>query len=155
MIQMTFTEAEKQELNTQRYQHPHPHVQRKMETLWLKSQGLAHQEIATLTGISKNTVTTYLKDYQQGGIAKLKAIRFYRPQSELANHTQTIEAEFLNQPPATIAEAANTIEQLTGIRRSEPQVRQFLSTMGLKRTKVGMIPAKADFEKQEDFKKKS
>jgi transposase len=155
MIRIRFTEAEKQELNFQRYQHPHPHVQRKMETLWLKSHGLAHQEIAALTGISKNTVTTYLKEYQIGGIDKLKEIRFYRPQSELVNHTQTIEAEFRSHPPATIAEAANTIEQLTGIRRSEPQVRQFLSTIGLKRTKVGMIPAKADFQEQEDFKKKS
>lgn len=154
MIQIAFTDAEKEELNFLRYHHSHPRVQRKMEALWLKSQGLCHQEIACLTGVSNNTVTTYMKDYQKNGIEKLKEIRFYRPQTQLAQHTSTIEAEFHARPPATIKEAANRIEQLTGIKRSEPQVRQFLSGIGIKRRKVGMIPAKADFERQKAFKKK-
>ena len=45
------------------------------------------------------------------------------------------------------------IEEITGIKRSEPQVRQFLKSMGMECRKVGMIPAKADVEKQEKFKK--
>lgn len=153
MISIEFTEAEKQALNYYRYHHPHPRVQRKMEALWLKSQGLNHSEIAQLTGISINTVTTYLKAYQAGGIEKLKEITFYRPQSQLVQQTQTIEAEFRAQPPATIKEAAHRIEKLTGIKRSEPQVRQFLASIGMTRQKVGIVPAKADVDQQEVFKK--
>lgn len=51
MINLTFTEAETAALNYDRYHHPHPRVQRKMEALWLKSQGLPHNEICRLTGI--------------------------------------------------------------------------------------------------------
>ena len=80
MIKLEFTEAEKQSLHYERYHHPHPRVQRKMEALWLKSQGVAHSEISRLTGISSTTLTSYLRAYQAGGIEALKTVRFYRPQ---------------------------------------------------------------------------
>src|SRR3990167_4781140 len=83
MIRLHFTEEEKQALNYERYHHPHPRVQRKMEALWLKSQDESHQRIAQLTGLTPNMITRYLKDYKAGGIEKLKEIRFYQPQSEL------------------------------------------------------------------------
>jgi len=51
---------------------PHPRVQLKMEVLWLKSQKIPHQKICQLAGISPNTLLTYLRDYQEGGIEKLK-----------------------------------------------------------------------------------
>ena len=47
------------------------------------------------------------------------------------------------------------IEELTGIRRSENRVREYLKSIGLKRYKVGLIPAKADGDQQEEFKKKA
>ena len=153
MIKIEFTEETIQVLNYERYHYPHPRVQRKMEALWLKSQGLSHKKIAQLTGISVDTLTDYLQDYKDGGIEKLKELKFYRPVSELAEHTSTIENYFRQHPPASIKEAMGKIEELTGFKRSEPQVRKFLKSMGIKRRKVGMIPAKADVEKQETFKK--
>ena len=41
---------------------------------------------------------------------------------------------------------------MTGLKRSESQVRQFLQALGMKCRKVGMLPAKADPEKQAQFK---
>jgi hypothetical protein len=35
-----FSEEELKAIEHERYHHPHPHVQRKMEVLWLKSHGL-------------------------------------------------------------------------------------------------------------------
>jgi transposase len=121
----------------------------------LKSQGLSHQEIARLTRVSINTVTSYMRAYQHGGLAQLKQVNFYKPRSPLYDHAATIEAYFIEKPPATIKEAIDVIESLTGIRRSETQVRTFLLSLGLRRRKVGMIPAKADIQKQADFKKKN
>ena len=45
MIKIEFTEGAIQALNYERYHHPHPRVQRKMEALWLKSQGEPHNKI--------------------------------------------------------------------------------------------------------------
>lgn len=154
MIRLEFTEKEVEFLNYERFHHPHPRVQRKMEVLYLKSQGLSHQEICRLTRICAATLCTYLHDYQQGGIEQLKTVKFYRPQSELGAHTQSLEAYFRLHPPPSVKAAGATIEELTGIKRSPTQVRQFMDHLGLKRRKVGVIPAKADLQEQEDFKKK-
>jgi transposase len=152
MIQLEFTEAEQQHLHYERYHHPHPRVQRRMEALWLKSQGVAHHEISRLTGISSTTLTSYLRAYQKGGLEALKTVCFYRPQSELTKHQGTLEDYFRQHPPASAKQAMAIIETLTGVRRTPNRVRVFLKHMGLKCRKVGMIPAKADLAVQEAFK---
>ena len=69
MIKLEFTEEDKRLLSYGRFNHPHPRVQLKMEVLWLKSQGLSHQKIAKLAGVPVNKVTSYIRDYQEGGRA--------------------------------------------------------------------------------------
>ena len=68
MIQLEFSEAEIAALDYERYQHPHPQVQRKMEVLYLKSKGLQHQEILRMSGIrSQTTLAKYFRQCQEGG----------------------------------------------------------------------------------------
>lgn len=153
MISIEFTESEKQALHYERFHHPHPRVQRKMETVWLKCHQLPHHKIAELGGISENTVRSYLREYQSGGIEALKQVNFYRPQSELMAHVETIEAYFRKHPPTTISEALEKIEELTGLRRSPTQVRKFLKSMGMRCLKVGFIPGKADPKVQAEYQK--
>ncbi len=76
-------------------------------------------------------------------------MNFFGQKSELEQHRGTIEEYFREHPPAGMKEAMSVIEQLTGIRRSENRVRVYLKSIGMKRRKVGMIPAKADPEEQE------
>jgi transposase len=151
-MQLELTEKERKALEYERYHHPHAQVQRKMEVVWLKSLGKGVPEISQIAHVSIPTVYRYLASYRAGGIEKLKELNFYRPQSELVKHKSKIEQEFLAQPPATIKEAAHRLEALTGIKRSEPQVSQFLKSLGIKRRKVGTLPAKADAEEQASFK---
>jgi transposase len=153
MIKLSFTPEEIEALHHQRFHHPHPRIRLRMEALYLKSQGFAHQEIARLCRISESTLQRYLQDYASGGIAKLKKIPFHRPQGELAQHSKRLAAAFRERPPATVAEAATRIKELTGLERKPTQVRLFLKSLGMKPLKVGMIPAKADAEAQEVFKK--
>ena len=62
------------------------------------------------------------------------------PVTDLAAHREAIRAEFTRQPARSIAEAAERIEGLTGIRRQPTQVRQFLKGMGLKWQRIRAIP---------------
>jgi transposase len=126
-----------------------------MEALYLKSQGYPHWEIAQLIRVTKPTLLSYFQDYQAGGIAKLKEITFYRPQSELKQHQESLSAYFREHPPKTLAQAAAKIEERTGIVRSREQVRQFLKSMGMSCCRVGVLPAKADPQEQEEFVKKN
>jgi hypothetical protein len=45
MIRITFTEEQVAQLRCERFHHPHPRVQAKMEPLLLKSGGLPGKEI--------------------------------------------------------------------------------------------------------------
>jgi len=155
MIRIEFTEEEIAAIDYERFNHPHPRVQRKMETVWLKAKGVPHKEIARLTGFSSTTVTQHLREYKDGGIEALKTMSFFKPKSKLDTYQQIIEIEFLKNPPATIKEAGYTIEKITGIKRSETQTRKFLKRMGFKPRKIGMVPAKADIKKQKEYLKKN
>ena len=151
MLRLEFTEEIIEALRYERYNHPHPRVQRKMSVLYLKSQGLSHKEIKRLEHISENTLLGYLREYQEGGLERLKEIRFHSQTSELEQHKSTLEAYFRAHPPASVNEARAKIEELTGIKRSVGRVRIFMKKLGLKLRKVGTIPAKADSEAQEKF----
>ena len=122
-----------------------------METVYLKALGLSHQQIGQIMRVSQTTVREYLQMYQSGGIEALKEVNFNQPKSDLDDHQEPLREEFEQRPPASLAEAAERIESLTGIRRSQPQVRTFLLKLGLKRRKVRQIPAKANPEEQKHF----
>jgi hypothetical protein len=155
MLRLSFTEEAIKELDYQRYHHPHPRVQKKMEVVLLKAKGVSNEQIAHCVGICQNTVRSYLREYEQGGIETLKQVRFRQPQSELQGHKTTLEAHFQEHPPTSIAQATHVIEELTGIKRSEVQVGIFLKKMGMKRLKTYAIPAKCAVDEQETFKKTS
>ena len=97
-----------------------------MEILWLKSHGLPHAMIAQLAGVSENTLRAAFELFVAGGVEKLKEVHFYRPESKLVAHAASLEEYFRLNPPATIKEAQSEIEALTGIKRSETQVAEFL-----------------------------
>lgn len=151
MLKLDFTEETIEVLRYERYNHPHPRVQQKMSVLYLKSQGLAHKEIKRLERICENTLLGYLREYQEGGIERLKELRYHKPVSDLAPCKTTLEAYFREHPPASAKEAAAKIEELTGIKRSPERVRVFMKKQGMELRKVGMIPAKADLAAQEQF----
>jgi transposase len=151
MLTIDFTPQEIDALHFERFHHPHPRVQLKMEAGYLKGRGLAHQDICRLARISENTLRSYLRQYQDGGIERLKQTDWDGPSSELSDHRPTIEEHFRRNPPRSTAQAAAAIERLTGVRRGLTQVRKFLKGMGLKSRKLGMIPAKADPAEQAKF----
>src|SRR5271167_3048916 len=122
MVPLVFSEEEKEAFHRERFHHPDPHVQLKMEVLWLLSQGLDMDEVARLAKVSVKTVGRYLKQFQQGGMEKLKENNYVGQTSEIDRHAQTLTEYFEKHPPASIKQAQADIERLTGIRRSESQV---------------------------------
>jgi transposase len=151
MIHIDFTPEQIDALHHQRFHHPHPRVQLKMEAVYLKSQGLPHKDICRLTRISENTLRSYLRQFQEGGVERLKRTDWAGTESELDEYRETLEDHFRNNPPRSTAQAAAEIERLTGVRRGLTQVRRFLKDLGLSYRKLGMIPAKADADEQARF----
>jgi transposase len=136
-----FTGEDRRSLAHDRYHHPDPRVQRKMEVLWLKSHGLNHDEIATYADVSRRTVQRYLDQYHEGGLSRLRLCQWHQPQSPLVEHKESLEEYFSKHPARSAKQARAVIERQTGIRRGLSQVRHFLKDrLGLRWRQTGAIP---------------
>lgn len=143
MLRIDFAEEDIKKLHYERYHYPHPLVQRKMEVIYLKSQGLAHKDIRILCQISKMTLTKYIRQYQEGGVEGLKKLEYKGRTSELNQHSEQIEEYLRKYPPSKVAEASDAIERITGIKRSPTQIREFMKRIGLRCLKIGHVPGKS------------
>jgi hypothetical protein len=117
MRRFHFSDDALAEIEHDRYRHPRPFVQRKMEVLWLKAHGLPHHEIAKLAACSVRSVQRCLDAFEQGGLAAVRRLNWNGKPNELAAHRDTLEDHFLANPPATAREAQKAIRELTGIHR--------------------------------------
>ena len=126
MRDFVFGEEVLAQIRHDRYHHPHPRVQRKMEVLWLKSRGLTHADIAECADVSPRSVQRYLDEYQQGGLDRLRRLGWQGKPSALDEHQLSLEDYFIEHPPRSAREAQQAIERLTGIRRGLSQVRAFM-----------------------------
>jgi transposase len=151
MLTLHFTDAEQQQLHYERFHYPDPRVQCKMDVLYLKSQGVPPREIARLARLSERTVHRYLHDYRVGGIEALKRAGAGGSTSGFAHHEQSLKDYFAQHPAHTIKQARADVERLTGLRRSQTQVRAFLNRLGFKRRCSMIVPKYAqDPEKQKE-----
>ena len=132
MIRVEFSSMIIDRLDYERYHHPSPIIQKRMEVLYLKSMGMPHKEICRICRISKTTLAAYLKQYLEGGLEGLKALGYKGQPNRLLEHKGSLEAYFKEHLPRTTAEAQAVIEQLTGIKRSPTQIRAFLKRIGMK-----------------------
>ena len=140
MRSISFPAADLEAIAYDRYHHPDPRVQRKLEVPWLKHQGLTHAASAALAGVSRSSVQRYLDEYLQGGLEQVRRCPWTGPASALDAHRHSLEEHFRHQPPRSTQEAQDTIARRTGIRRGLTQVRRFLRRLGLKPRKVAAIP---------------
>ena len=125
-VPLTFSDDDRSTLATERYRHPDPRVQQRMEVLWLLSQGETQARSGQLAGVSKATVERYVALFRKSGLPGLREFLWVKPLSVLEKHRTALEPEFQKRPPHTVAEAIQRIEALTGVCRKETQVRAFL-----------------------------
>ena len=140
MRSINFTEDDLRAIAHERYYHPDPHVQRKMEVLWLKHHGQTHQRIATLAGVSRSSVQRYLSEFLRGGLEEVRRCPHAGPTSALEEHRASLDDHFRRHPPRSVREAQEVIRQRTGILRGQTQVRRFLRRLGLEPRKVAAVP---------------
>ena len=141
MRRFEFTEEELRTIAYERYHHPNPRVQRRMEILWLKSKGETHERIAVLAKVSRRTVQRLLDSFESGGLEAVRSFGEKGRENRLAPYREPLEASFRERPPRSVAEARQRIKKLTGVERSFTQVRLFLrDSLGFHWRKTGAVP---------------
>jgi len=105
--------------------------------------------ISGVVGVSERQVYTYQSQIRAGG--DIYRDLHYRPDSDLEAEEAKIVSSLKEDPVASSKEAAKRIEELTGIKRSNTQVRTFMHKHDLKPLKTASLPAKMDPAAQRKF----
>jgi transposase len=146
------SQAEIDKLSYERFAYPDPMIQKRLHAVYLKiTLDSTNQMIALICDLHYNTVGHWIKVYFEKGFEALLENNYGTNESEMEHHSESILSSFRERPLYNAAEAAERIDEMTGIRRSEQQVRTFMKKHGLRFIKCGHIPAKADTEVQQKW----
>ena len=141
VFRIVLSEDEQRVVNAERDSHPEAHVRRKMLVVWLLHCGLTRTNVAKIAGLSRPTVQRYVAAFRDGGLDGLRRWGVRGPVSDLVAHTDAIRETLTNRPVRTVAEAAEQIEHLTGLKRGPTQIRQFLKReLGFRWRRTRVIP---------------
>lgn len=155
MLTLNISQADIVTANYERIHNPIRIIRKRMDAIYWTSQGVSRQEIARHSGVHRNSVKNYVKQYNKGGLEALKCFNYKGSTSVLCGHRLTLETYFQEHPPRTAKEASAKIEVLTGQVLSVAEVRRFMHQMGMKPRKTGHIPGKANPEAQQKFLNKT
>jgi len=123
----------------------------KLLVLRMHGEGVEHGIIARAVGKHPNTVTSYLKEYEQGGLSASLEDRASKPVSALNPILDCLRCFFTVAPPSKAKQAAARITALTRLTLSEEQVRRLLKKLGLRYRQSASIPGKHDPQMQFEF----
>lgn len=151
MLTLHISEADIETANYERNNHVSVIVRKRFQVIWLLSQNYSREQAALIAGVSLSSVKNYIRTCNAVGVEGLSVLKYKGPLSELNGYRVTLKAVFEEHPPRNSNEAAQRIEELTGVRLSPGRVRKFLHRLGMSVRKTGHIPAKADRAKQEAF----
>jgi transposase len=139
-LRVALDKAQQQAVNEEREWHPHPRVRQRLLVLWCLHCGLSRVQAAEVAGTSRATVARIVAAFRADGLDAVRRWDVKGPTSELAAYREVIRTSFEQQPARTMAEAAERIEPLTGLRRGPTQTRKFLTGLGLSWQRVRAIP---------------
>jgi hypothetical protein len=88
--------------------------------------GVERRIIRKTLGASDVTLCKYGAALKNENLGSIFEQEYNRPQSELEKYREEIERELERNPQSTRRGAAVKIEELTGIKRSLPQIGKFL-----------------------------
>ena len=139
-FRVALSEQQQVVVNEERESHPNARVRQRMLVLWALHCGLTRVKAAELADVGRATVERVVAAFRDGGLDAVRQWNVQGPTSELAAYRDLIRESFEKEPARTIAEAAERIEKLTGLRRGPTQVRKFLKALGLKWQRMRAVP---------------
>ena len=129
--------------------NPNQRSRKKCFVVYLRKKGFQRQEVAKMAMIDEDSITNYMNKYDESGLQGLLKENYRKPTSQLDSYTEQLKELFNQQIPHTVNQAIEIIDKETNIRLKPTACRAFLTKIGLKFRRCGLVPGKAmDDEKQ-------
>ena len=152
LTKLEISSGELAKLNYDRYHYPCPLVQKRLHSIYIKViSGLSNEDVGNFTDAHRNSISEWVRVYQQGGIDALLKVNHGTNKSLMESQAVNIGELFSKDPPRSIGEAIIKIKELTGIERSHTRVRAFMKRHKFRFLKTGHIPAKVNNTQQHNW----
>ena len=91
MLILNISKADIEVVSYERFRYPCPIVQKRLHTLFfIACTDLSYGMIANLAGIHRDTVTDYIRSYNQGGLKRIYQVGYGTNKSDLDQHSSSL-----------------------------------------------------------------
>lgn len=130
-----------------------------MYVLHLLNLNFSRSDCATIVGCHINSVTNYIKMYNEGGLDQIRQLNYSRNRHELGAQFTQVEQQLTKANCNTVVDAKALLKDQFNYDKSKESIRRLLHRLGFKRRKVGTFPGKTKnldewYQKQNVFAKK-
>lgn len=148
MLPLNISKADALTANMVRKKDKSSLVRDRMHAIYLLYEGYDRQTCAHIIGCRPNTITNYIRLYNEEGLEGLRHPKYRKPETKLIEYQSAIKESIKELKPSTISEIRDHIQEKYGIARSLERIRVFVRRIGLKYRKVGTFPGGKDVDKQ-------
>ncbi|UZR99973.1 helix-turn-helix domain-containing protein [Chondrinema litorale] len=120
--------------------HKNPIIRDRFHMICLLYKGFRRGECAYILGLRPNTITKYVRLYNDGGLYLLRRLNYKKPVSKLMEHKEQICEAINNILPDCVSAIREWIRQELGIERSLQRVRIFIKELGFRYRKTTPFP---------------
>ena len=148
-------EEQREELNETFKNSKQPQTRRRAQAILLSSQGYCIDEIAKISNVNRNAVSSWIDRWEQTGIKGLED----KPRSGnpgiLTGQEQELVIQLAQENPRSISKIIALLQEQTGKRVSETTIKRILKAAQLIWKRIKKAPAKKrdekEFEAASDF----
>jgi transposase len=119
-------------------------IRDRMEVLYLLHIGYTRQATAEIVGCHPNSVTNYVKCYNEGGLEAIRQTGYAYERHELRAMYDEVDKVLDEAECATVSEAREVLASNFDYHRSHEAVRKLLHKRKFKHRKTGTFPGKID-----------
>ena len=106
LTKLEISSGELAKLNYERYHYPCPIVQKRLHSIYIKAMsGLSNEQVGNFTDAHPNSISEWVKVYQQDGIEALLKVNHGTNKSLMEIYAVNINELFTKDPPRSIGEA--------------------------------------------------
>jgi transposase len=149
MITLELTEKQLDELYDEMLANTSLLARKKCLIIYLRAKGYSRCEIADIVRVDEDTITNHVKIFVNSGLQGLLKNNYYKPKSQLEPYVEQLKQLFNNTPPHTVNQAIEMISEQTGIRLKHSACLAFLKKIGMKCRRCGLVPGKANDDKEQ------
>ncbi|MDX2249218.1 MAG: helix-turn-helix domain-containing protein [Bacteroidia bacterium] len=104
MLTLKISEADIITARYERISHPLQRIRKRRDVIYGVSQGLEREEVAERSGVHRNSVSNYVKCYNEGGLEALTTFHYGGFESMLMSHRVKLVEYFQSHPPRSAKE---------------------------------------------------